>query len=379
MKNFNKNSKGIYIHIPFCLNKCPYCDFYSVNLNEELLKKYTDALCFEIHKTANELKQKKSTLKNIVDSIYFGGGTPNLIGLKNLEKITKTIYNNFILSPSSEITIELNPSCHNDINFYDLKSIGFNRLSIGMQSINDYELSILGRNHSSFDIKQILSKARKSGFNNISFDIMTALPNQNKSDLIKSLEFCVNNDIPHISAYLLKIEKGTKYFKIKDSLILPSEDIEAELYLITNEYLISKGYEHYEISNFCKFGMESRHNLKYWNCDEYIGFGPSAHSFIDGKRYYYRRSINEFINNPIKIYDGIGGNSQEYCMLRLRLKHGLENKEYKKRFGSNIPEIYYQRADKYVNSGFVKIDESGIKLTPKGFLLSNSLILNIIY
>lgn len=372
MIDFNTKPMGIYIHIPFCEGKCPYCDFYSVNFNEELICKYTDALCEEIKNNAKEFSQD-------VNTIYFGGGTPNLIGNKNIYKIINCINKNFKLSYPNEVTIELNPSCHKNIDLNELKISGVNRLSIGMQSINNHELSILGRRHSSLDIKQILFKAKNSGFENISLDIMIAIPSQSPDNLMNSLEFCTNNFISHISVYLLKIEKGTKYFQIRDSLHLPNEDEENDLYLLTDKYLTDNGYIHYEISNFCRDGMESRHNLKYWNCDEYLAFGPSSHSFINGKRYYYPNSVHRFIECPKKIYDGLGGNEKEYCMLRLRLKEGLLNKEYKNRFGCNIPENYYRKAKIYSEHGLTIIDSSGIKLTSKGFLVSNSLILNIIY
>jgi putative oxygen-independent coproporphyrinogen III oxidase len=365
-----KKPIGIYIHIPFCVRKCPYCDFYSVKPDGDLINLYTAALCKEIQ--ANSKIYKRS-----VDSVYFGGGTPSLIGTKNIDKIIKTL-NKCFSTIEPEVTIELNPSCHSEIDFHELKKLGINRVSLGMQSINNHELIALGRSHTSFDTQKSIYNLKAAGINNISLDIMIATPNQKKEALLSSLKFCVDNAIPHISIYLLKIEKNTKFFKIKDSLLLPSEDTEAKFYLFSDSFLSSNGYKHYEISNFCKNGLESRHNLKYWNCDEYLGFGPSAHSFINGRRFFYKRSLAEFIENPVPIPDGVGGSFEEYCMLRLRLFDGLSENECKAKFGKPIPKIFYEKASKYTNSNFVSISQHGINLTPKGFLVSNALISEII-
>lgn len=361
---------GIYIHVPFCKKKCPYCDFYSVLPNQDLIDLYTESVCREIY-FRSKLQKKP------VDSIYFGGGTPSLIGLTNLCKIIETIFRNFTVA-LPEITIELNPSCCDGLDFSKLKEFGVNRLSVGMQSIKDTELKILERNHTVCDVEKTIYAARSCGIENLSLDTMIAIPKQNKYSLEESLKFCIRNEIPHISVYLLKIEKRTKFFKIKNLLSLPDENEESELYLFTDEFLSNFGYDHYEISNFCKKGMESRHNLKYWNCDEYLGFGPSAHSFIDGKRYFYKRSIDRFIKNSALIPDGEGGTKEEYALMRLRLSSGLTNEEYKKRFGENIPEVFYKRAKEYEKCGLVSTSENQIKLTPRGFLVSNFLISKII-
>lgn len=365
---------GVYIHIPFCKRKCPYCSFYSLEYNNYIAEKYVHALC-------NEIARQGKFINNIVNSIYIGGGTPNLIGSKWIKEILKTIKNNFKLSSfnSCETTIELNPSCHNDIDFNFLKKIGINRLSFGAQSINEKELNILGRSHSPIDVKLAIEKAKTAGFENISIDIIIAAPKQTKRDVLNSLEFCIDNDIPHISLYILKVENGTIYFKNKESLDLPSEDETCDFYLLIHQILTKNGYKHYEISNFCKPNKESVHNLKYWNCDEYLGLGPSSHSFINGKRYCYSESLDDFINYPCLSVESYGGSKEEYVMLRLRLSDGLKHDEYQLKFGENIPEVYFKRASKYIESGLVIIDKSGIKLTAKGFLVSNSLILNIIY
>ncbi len=366
----DKKPIGIYIHVPFCAGKCPYCNFYSVEPEGNLINLYTEAVC-------KEIKSNLGICAVPVDSIYLGGGTPALIEIKNIDKIINTIYKCFPMC-NPEITIELNPSCHSAIDFYELKKIGINRVSLGMQSINQHELNKLGRSHTLSDTEKSIYNLREAGIHNISLDIMAATPNQTEADLLKSLNFCTDNFIPHLSVYLLKIEESTKFFKIKDSLSLPDEDTQAKIYLLADHFLTSHGYKHYEISNFCKNDMESKHNLKYWNCDEYLGIGPSAHSFINGKRFFYKNSLSEFIENPFQISDGSGGSLEEYCMLRLRLKDGLNEKDYKMKFGENIPRIFYERAKKYADLGFICLSEHGISLTPKGFLVSNNLISKLI-
>lgn len=369
-EKYNTKGTGIYIHVPFCDVKCPYCDFYSVGVNDEIINLYVESLC-------REIRNKSILCRSNVDTIYFGGGTPSLIGIRNIERIIETIEKNFKLE-NPEITIEVNPQCHSYFDFFYLYKIGVNRVSIGMQSINEDELKIIGRNHCFADVEKILHNVRIAGIDNVSFDVMIAIPNQTKESLLKTISFCAYNFLPHISVYMLKIEKNTKFFRIKDSLKLPDENLSADYYMFCSEFLTSMGYNHYEISNFAFPGKESRHNNKYWNCDEYLGLGPSAHSFINGYRFYYPRSLGDFMKSPCQIFDGKGGGELEYIMLRLRLREGLNNHKYKKIFGENIPYRYYERAKKFEKLGLVRLCSDGIRLTTAGFLVSNSIISEII-
>lgn len=362
---------GIYIHIPFCSGKCPYCNFYSVNYRDELEHAYINALCAEIKKQASAFKSR-------VDSIYIGGGSPNLIKAANLEKIISAIYKNFSVS-DCETTIELNPSCHRYVDFKFLKDIGVNRLSFGVQSVNKDELAILGRKHTQKDTELAIEKARFYGIFNISIDLIIGVPSQTEEKILNSLNFCMKNEIPHISVYILKIEQGTIYFQNKETLLLPDDDRVCDFYLLVDKILSESGYTHYEISNFCKFPQQSKHNLKYWNAEQYLGVGPSAHSFVNRMRYYYPNSINEFIVSPTLLEEGKGGFPEEYAMLRLRLSEGLKNQDYKLKFKRDIPNVYYHRAMKYESLGYLLVDGNSIQLTPKGFLVSNSIIANIIY
>lgn len=360
---------GVYIHIPFCIRKCPYCDFYSVKASQENIEKYSLTVTEKIQKWGEALNKS-------ADTLYFGGGTPSCLSAKQLSAIANTAKNSFKIDDNAEITVEINPTI-SDFDFEYLRKNGFNRISVGVQSANDDELKILGRLHTSEQAKNCIEKIRKSGFENISLDLMIATPTQTNDSLERSIEFCARNNAQHISAYILKIEKGTKFYTLKDRLKLPNDDGQAEMYLFACEKLKEYGYNQYEISNFSKSGFESRHNLKYWNDDEYIGIGPSAHSFIDGKRFYYSRSMKDFADGNY-IDDGIGGSEEEYIMLGLRLSKGINNREYAERFGHNIPDKYFLQAKKLMSAGYTEVTSDCIRLTTQGFIVSNSVILFIL-
>lgn len=362
---------GLYIHIPFCESKCPYCDFYSFIPNEKNMDDFTISVCNHM---ASFLKNYG---KQSVDTIYFGGGTPSLLKEKRLAYIMNFIYKNFdIIKP--EITLEINPTKGKSLDFKALKSIGINRLSVGLQSANDTDLSFLGRLNTAKDAYDTIQNAKTAGFNNISADLMIALPYQTNESINESIKFCSNMDIQHISSYMLKIEPNTLFYDIKDTLPLKTDEESADMYLYTCEKLEQHGFLQYEISNFAKPGFSSKHNLKYWNCDEYIGFGPSAHSFFNKERFYYKNSFKDFLENTPPIFDSKGGTEEEYIFLRLRLNEGLKYAEFEKRFSKPIDEKYINNAKKYIDSDFVMKDDNGIKLTKKGFLISNTIISDIL-
>lgn len=358
---------GVYIHIPFCAEKCPYCDFYSIKSGATETDRYVSLITGKIYKLGKTLERK-------ADTLYFGGGTPSYIGADRLCLIADSAKLSFGLE-NAEITVEVNPS--KSFNFEKIRKNGFNRVSIGLQSANDDELKILGRLHTVKQAEECIESAQNAGFDNISLDLMIATPLQTKDSLERSIEFCAKHNVQHISAYILKVEDGTKYSMIKDSLNLPNDDTQAEMYLFACEKIQEYGYNQYEISNFSKAGFESRHNLKYWNGEEYIGIGPSAHSFIGNKRFYISRSIDDFYNE-IRIDDGEGGSEEEYIMLRLRLAKGINNYDYKERFGHDIPKQYFINAKKFSDIGYVEVDENSIRLTTKGFIVSNSIISEIL-
>ncbi len=359
--SFLTNPIGLYIHIPFCLKKCNYCDFYSVAVNDSLKEIYVDALI-------KEIKQWGDSLGRPIDTIYFGGGTPSLLA-KYLPRIMKEVKASFCLLEGAEITMEMNPSdnCKEILNFA-LKA-GVNRLSIGAQSGDNRELRVLGRRHSLEQTAQTVHLARALGFNNISLDIMLGLPSSNKKSLEKSLEFITGLEPEHISAYILKIEENTVFHKVYDTLKLPDEDSTADQYLQMCQYLESKDYGHYEISNFSKPGYESRHNLKYWELKEYLGLGPSAHSFIDGKRFYYERDLEKFLGGTSPLPDGDGGSEEERIMLALRLSKGAE---------LEMTERLEKKCRLLSQNKLINIKGQSISLTDQGMLLSNSIITEIL-
>ena len=362
---------SLYIHIPFCQTKCPYCDFYSIRSCNEEYEKYVDILIEKIKKYSKKINRK-------VDTIYFGGGTPSVIGSKLLCKILFEIKKAFIVTDDCEITFEVNPKSGKFFDFESTFDAGFNRVSIGMQSANENELKALGRNHNSDDVINTINLSKKAGINNISLDLMLGIPHQTISSLQNSLDFCVSMDIPHISSYILKIEENTVFHKKQETLSLPDDNLTADLYLYTVDYLNKSGINQYEISNFSKKGYESKHNLKYWQLKDYLGIGPGAHSYLDGKRFFYERSITDF-ENDIIIQDGLGGNKEEYIMLSMRLTKGIDLLEYEKIFGNIATKDFLKKIEKYQKYDYIDVVENKVFFTPKGMLISNSILSDLIY
>lgn len=359
-------SIGIYIHIPFCDGKCSYCNFFSKHLDEDAIDKYVSALDRSIESWGKKLNRP-------VDTVYFGGGTPSLLGHHRLIRILDTVKSAFDIADNAEVTVEVNPSSSLELDFRELGKEGFNRLSIGLQSANDNELRLLGRRHSVEDARITVESARKAGFDNISLDVMLAIPEQTIDSLHRTLDFCAECNVEHLSAYILKIEQGTQFYRDKDSLPLFDDDQQAAIYEEAVRYLAELGYRQYEISNFCKDDCVSKHNIRYWHDEEYIGIGPSAHSFIDGKRFYYDNSFEDFYAQRI-IDEGSGGDEEEYIMLALRLSEGLRFDRFEERYGHPVNERLLRSSKPLVANGLVKLTASSLSLTVKGFLVSNSVI-----
>lgn len=361
---------GMYIHVPFCLGKCPYCDFYSVYPDENLVKEYLGAV-------KTRIREYSLIYKRSIKTVYFGGGTPNLIGHKGISEILNEIKENFNTENTEEITVECNPNSVTEEFFTEVKKAGVNRISMGLQSANSGELKFLGRKHSTENVLNAVSFAKKAGIENISLDLMIGLENQTKEMLLNSVEFCALLDIPHISSYILKIEENTPF--AKRNIVLPDEDASAELYLFVSKELEKRGYNQYEISNYSKEGMESRHNLVYWQGKEYLGIGPGAHSFMENKRFYYERDLKAFIEGAATVDDGEGGNFEEFLMLNLRLKRGLIKKECAEKFIDG--EILFNEAlkkAKKIPDMYIETDSERITLTKEGFLISNTIIMMLI-
>lgn len=359
---------GLYLHIPFCDGKCAYCNFFSHRpcVDSSDINEYTERLI-------DSVKAWGGQLARTVDTVYFGGGTPSLLGHDRLIRILDAVYQSFDVADHAEITVEVNPSSTDELDFKQMKRAGFNRLSIGLQSANENELKRLGRRHSVEDARRTVERAQAAGFDNISLDVMLAIPEQTMASLDKTLEFCASCKVQHISSYILKIEEGTRFYQMKDQLPLFDDDEQAAFYEYAVQKLAELGFEQYEISNFSLKGHESRHNLHYWHDEEYLGLGPSAHSFLDGKRFYYDSDIQRFYENRI-CDESDGGDSDEYIMLALRLTEGLLFDKYEERFGQPVSEIMISAAMRLERQGICCVSDHSISLTVKGFLVSNAVI-----
>lgn len=357
---------GLYIHVPFCKRKCPYCDFYSVKLTDESkTSDFTKAVI-------RNLKPFKNTE---IETVYFGGGTPSLLSGEDVSAILDSIRNTFILSADAEITMEINPSSATKEKLLHYKSAGVNRLSFGVQSSDDNELKTLGRLHNFDEAKNAVTLAAGCGFENISCDLMIGVVGQNEESLKKSIDDLALLPIKHISAYMLKIEENTPYNCDEIISQIPDDDKMSDLYLIACEHLEKKGFMQYEVSNFAYSGFESRHNTKYWELDDYIGIGPSAHSFFKNVRYSCPDSIDEFVSKPFQsklITDAEPDMIEEYIMLGLRLKKGISVSKLNE-LGANGNAVL-RMAQLLESHGYVKINDNVISLTREGYLVSNAVI-----
>ncbi len=361
---------GLYLHIPFCKSKCPYCDFYSFSGKKTEKDEYTFVLKEKILSSISPLQCKGDTL-------YIGGGTPSVLGAKNLGTLVKTCKSDF-LTDNAEITVECNPHGLNEDFFKVLYTLGVNRISLGLQSAIDSERRMLGRLSDRNQVEKTVKIAQNVGFDNITLDVMLGIPQQTEKSLNETLDFCLSLGVPHVSAYMLKLEENTHFYKNRHKYNFPDDDLTADLYLQMCETLENQGIMQYEISNFAKKGFESQHNLKYWHCEEYLGFGPSAHSFMDGKRFYFDRDFNAFMNGNSPIQDGNSGDFTEYAMLNLRLVEGLNENKVFERFGHSIPKEIYEKSKIFIDNEYMISNENGIALTRKGFLMSNTVLAEIL-
>lgn len=360
---------GIYIHIPYCASRCPYCDFHS-EASRGCPDSYVDALCSEIV-SREGMRRFSGNERLLCDSVYFGGGTPSILTPVQLERILLSVKESFSLSPDSEITLECNPSGKGlERLLTAAASLGVNRISLGMQSSDTRERRLLGRRGDTESVRRALAAARNAGIGNISLDIMIGVPDSTEETLKASLDFAVNEGVPHISAYILKIEEGTYFHRNINKLNIPDEDKTADMYLFMSDYLTKRGYLHYEISNFCLDGRYSRHNMKYWDGTDYLGFGPAAHSAFRGKRFYYPADTAAFIKGASAVYDGTAGDCEERIMLSLRTYKGisLENKT----------DEFLSKVDMLCRGGLGRTENGRLSLTPQGMLISNTVITELL-
>lgn len=363
---------GIYIHVPFCKRKCPYCAFYSVAENDTLIEGYMSALKRDISRYEGDVT---------ADTVYFGGGTPSLLGADRIKDILETVHKAFVID-NAEITLECNPCTVDKNELAGLLSAGVNRLSVGVQSLDDKELAFLGRLHNAQRARQVISDAVEVGFENVSADLMIGIKGQTKESLKRTVSQLRDLGVSHISAYMIKAEHGTPFDSEKYLSQLMDDDSSAELYLALDEVCRSFGFERYEISNFARKGFESRHNLKYWKLEEYIGFGPSAHSYVGGKRLYTEPSVERYIyaDAPeLKVSDDSPDPAEEYVMLGLRLREGID---LAKAVSLGMTEPQRSRAERFAEqcskSGLCVFSDGNIRLTAKGMLVSNSIITGLL-
>jgi oxygen-independent coproporphyrinogen-3 oxidase len=379
-----KKPLGLYVHIPFCRSKCDYCDFCSIVPNSNsVVEHYTDALILQMEDYSARLRPY------LIDTVYIGGGTPTSLDEKRLTRIIENIYRNFKIAKKAEFTIEANPATCDLKSLRRLRKLGVNRLSMGLQSVHDNELRALGRIHTFADLRDTYEAARTAGFDNVSLDLMYGIPEQTEKSFAQTLSTVTALEPDHISMYALKIEDGTPFAHRKDSLVLPDEDTQYSMYMNGVEYLASRGFERYEISNFARGKKYSAHNLKYWHCEEYFGLGAAAHSFLDGERISTTRNIRDFIdgleivNNDINVIDSkvaVKGEAlaDDYVMLAMRLSEGVNVADFNAKFGIDFNEKYGAILDDYVDEGFVEKDERGYRFTSQGMFVSNYILSDVL-
>jgi len=369
---------GIYIHVPFCLSKCAYCDFYSVT-DETDCERYIDAVLLHME------DYSEGASRRTVNSVYIGGGTPTVLPQKLLLNLIAGVYRNFNVDDDAEFTIEVNPATVGLSELKKYRKAGVNRLSIGMQSACDNELSALGRIHNFEEFEQCYLMARKAGFDNINIDVMYGIPEQSEKSLDMTLAAVIEAAPEHISLYGLKIEENTPFAQIADKLALPDEETEYRMYCNAIEKLANAGYEQYEISNFAKPGMRCRHNVKYWDCDEYLGFGTGAHSYYNNRRFSFKKDIEAYIEtleNPASGFGIIDENYEikpservgEYVMLRLRMNDGLDTEKFAELFGVSFERLFGKYLKLYTENGFMVKNGSSYAFTTKGMYVSSYIL-----
>lgn len=366
---------GIYIHIPFCLAKCNYCNFNSYVTSEEEKKKYVKALCREI---------KNFGKTDTVDTIYFGGGTPTCLEPAYLAEILQTLSDKFNLAENCEITTECNPATVDKIGLKFLRSLGVNRLSIGMQSANAEELKVLGRIHSAKDCALCVKNAKEAGFDNISLDLMLGIPKQSLDSWENSLRMATELEPKHISCYALKVEEGTPFSRMK--LDLPDEDETCDMYDMCAEILDKKSFNRYEVSNFAVSGFESRHNAKYWLCDDFVGFGAGAYSCFENRRYSniantkkYMEVVNSDLSAECSCEElSIEDRMSEFMFLGLRLAEGVSESRFKERFSVDVFDVFGNALSKNIKRGTIVQENGRLRIPDRYIYVGNSIMVDFV-
>lgn len=387
----------LYIHIPFCLRKCLYCDFVSGSYSDEFKEKYISALKREIEYFGSHLFHEKPAA---VSSVFIGGGTPSILSGREISGIMDSIRMAFDLKDDAEVTIEMNPGTAARDKLLKYREAGVNRLSLGLQSADNSELKTLGRIHDREQFLMSYDMARDAGFKNINIDLITAIPGQTEESFQKTLSFTVSLGPEHISVYDLQIEEGTPFFEMyhedeerrkrgEKTILLPDEDEELRMTELFESYLPSEGYMQYEISNFSRPGYECRHNIGYWTRKPYIGLGASAASLYKNTRWTNTASVEEYVlhqlsdkdnppwsDHPAKRFCSVGrltvrDEIEEYMFLGLRMNRGVRISEFRNTFGEDVSYYYGNIIEKLVSNGLLTENDSAIKLTDRGRHLGN--------
>ena len=369
------NPVGLYVHIPFCLKKCNYCDFCSFpDVGAAERTEYIGALLREIDEYHGS--------GICADTVFFGGGTPSLLSPDEFLMITDALHRSFDIQPGAEFTVEMNPKTESKEKLAAYRSAGVNRISIGLQSIHEKELKKLGRIHSYCDFLHALDDVHSAGIENVIADIMYGIPGQTAQSFEETLLTVATLGLTHISAYGLIIEEGTPFFRDRDSLVLPDEDTEREMYFSAIRILSQHGFSHYEISNYARAGYECRHNLHYWHDDDYIGLGAAAYSCYDGARFGNTAILSDYVDGKFRSGDreitDAATQAFEYAMLRLRLSDGFSLTEYREKFGKEFAHGKEERISLFSKLGLLRISGDRISLTDEGMYVSNNIMAELL-
>lgn len=370
-------SIGLYVHIPFCKSKCAYCDFCSSpDFDSALTDRYIDAVLRE----ADGYSPTEGRIA--IDTVYFGGGTPSLLTASQMRHLMDGLHSRFDISLSAEVTLEANPGTLDLERARAYREIGIGRVSMGLQSIHQNELKKLGRIHTYDDFLCSYDMLRSVGIDNISLDLMYGIPEQTAESFSATLEAACSIAPEHISVYGLIVEEGTRFYSERDSLPLPDEDEECDMYYLACKRLGEAGYGHYEVSNYARPGRECRHNLKYWRDEEYIGLGLSAYSYYGGRRYGNCRNMDRYLGGELMSDDeGVldkASEAYEYAMMRLRLSEGIDLADYERGFHRDFCAGKEQLIGEYISHGLMRRDGGRLALTERGFYVSNHILVNIL-
>lgn len=357
---------GLYYHIPYCFSKCRYCDFYAAGGARGVPEGYVRALRRELDAFTGGVPLQP-------DTVYFGGGTPSLLAPEDVRALIAAA----APRAGAEITLEANPETVTAASLAGYRAAGVNRLSLGVQSARDTQLKTLGRPHTAAQAREAFRLAREAGFTNLCGDIMLALPHYSRAEFDETLALIAEGGAAHISAYLLKIEPDSAFGR-RPPEGLPDGDAAADFYLYAVERLAAAGYEQYEISNFAKPGFAGRHNLIYWNCGDYLGLGPAAHSCVDGKRFYYPPDTDAFMRGTLAPVPDGGCGAEDFLILQLRLTKGLDLAEYRRRGGPAFSTAQRAFVEKCVQNGYARCDGRTLALTPAGLIVQNSILAQLL-